>query len=735
MAHPGAPTSACALDALVAPRRDLEPGSLTPGAIDTEIGRRKTPNVGGRWQRLGSLLFAVSAVGFPTVHAKADPAPAGPAIVGGDVVDAATVPWTVALFNDAEPDPYLAQFCGGVLIDPEWILTAAHCARALAGVAQIQVGWGKTELSSYAATDRREIDQVVYHPEYDLALLRLEEPATGVTPIEMWRDPTGPPHLQRYWAYGWGTLSAPDPLTWPDELHGVELSDRAGTSAAGPCLRYGWDYEIAHHVCAGWGGAGGRSACFGDSGGPLVVYTPTPKLVGITSFGTENCGDPDWPGVFERVSSSVDWIRKVQRDYAEQGYWVLRDGSEIRSATPVPWAEVDTGGTQTCALGTDGSLWCLQSPNWTRVGTDSNWVTLDIGEEHSCAIKIDRSLWCWGNNDEGRVGDGTTQDRTTPVQIGTDFDWIDVDAGETTTCGIRAPGILWCWGDNAEGQLGIGNRQPSLVPIQVGIADNWRTIAAGAHACGTRVPGGLFCWGYNADGSLGDGTRTRRLRPRQISTDSDWGKIEIHGPRTCSLRSGALWCWTTSTYEDVGAIPALVDGSASWRSFELGRRNTADRICMLHPEGSLWCVDPTIDGGWTLTQEGTQQDWQSFAVGNHYIYGVRGIPNAVRLTIGWSATERARFDVVEYWLDMDDAGELQKFAVFVDAFVIAISPPGPPEPIVLPAESTEHAITSFWSTSELPVLEAVMAKHVLDNREAHRWGFQVLSFIAALNGV
>jgi alpha-tubulin suppressor-like RCC1 family protein len=84
------------------------------------------------------------------------------------------------------------------------------------------------------------------------------------------------------------------------------------------------------------------------------------------------------------------------------------------------------------------------------------------------AIKTDGTLWTWGSNASGQLRDGTTTDRTDPVQVGTDTNWASVSGGDSHTIALKTDGTIWGWGWNGFGPLGEAStaRQntPQLIP-------------------------------------------------------------------------------------------------------------------------------------------------------------------------------------------------------------------------------------------------------------------------------
>ncbi|XP_072948388.1 uncharacterized protein [Epargyreus clarus] len=228
-------------------------------------------------------------------------------IVGGMETSISMYPYTVAISRSGK------HWCGGSIIDEQWVLTAGHCLEpAIDGDKKklqpfvIRAGSSFHNRGGYQARVNKVFFPSEYTPgnaDFDFSLLRLDRPMPIGRNIAVLNLPATDYLVNNddlLIVTGWGSTDVSGYGHIPERLRFVPVP----VMKEDDCQDAYRFYITPRMLCAGYA-TGGKDACNHDSGGPAVRDG---VLLGIVSFGGKHCGDPRSPGVYSRVSEITDWV-------------------------------------------------------------------------------------------------------------------------------------------------------------------------------------------------------------------------------------------------------------------------------------------------------------------------------------------------------------------------------------------------------------------------------------------
>ncbi|MFH0799997.1 MAG: Ig-like domain-containing protein [Pseudomonadota bacterium] len=298
--------------------------------------------------------------------------------------------------------------------------------------------------------------------------------------------------------------------------------------------------------------------------GDTVTPQKTPRLVTGASWSSVSAGDAHACAI--RTNGDLYcWGYNADGELGTDA----PNENDTPVLTGSGYSFVSTGYQHTCGIKTDGTLLCWgdntnnqlgggSNPQNTpiQIGAETTWVIVSSGENHTCAIRTNGALYCWGDNSSGQCGDPALGGSvTTPQRVGTDSDWAHVSAGSSYTCAVKSNGNGYCWGAGTNGRLGNGTTDQKTSPTALSVASGWSKIAAkNVHTCGIKTDGSIYCWGNDTNGRLGDNATTQQASPTAPTDPSGWASIVVGGDQSCAIKSqgNAFYCWGANGSGELG---------------------------------------------------------------------------------------------------------------------------------------------------------------------------------------
>ena len=293
---------------------------------------------------------------------------------------------------------------------------------------------------------------------------------------------------------------------------------------------------------------------------------------------------------------AYDFNRPVTKDLNLTAHWTFKDPNNRWRINPSKGSQL---GNETTVI----------TPPTSHNGIKFSQVSTgrDSEKSFSLAVGSDGNAYAWGYNSKGRLGDGTTSQRNTPVRVKTpdrntypdlpkDFTYVQVSAGGTHSLAVGSDGNAYAWGWNKGGELGDGTTTERHTPVRVRTPDRktypdlpkdftYVQVSAGEeYSLAVGSDGYAYAWGNNSIGELGNGSNysssSSPLRVRDPASPDDRNKglkaIQVSAGIFHSLAVGSdgyAYAWG---YNSKGQLGNGISGSYADSSFPVRVCDPAD---------------------------------------------------------------------------------------------------------------------------------------------------------------
>lgn len=318
----------------------------------------------------------------------------------------------------------------------------------------------------------------------------------------------------------------------------------------------------------GWGWGYGT---FGQLGDNSTSSRLTPVSVGGSNktFCKISAGVTHSAAI-DRRGQAWTWGRNLWGELGDKT--VVQKNTPVSVSNAFTFCQITAGNSATAGIDKNGKVWgwgyigngqlgvgslgglCRCSPV-SLGGAAKTFCQIKQGPNYGMAIDFRGRLWGWGTGDNGRIGDGTTIQRYTPVSVvGAVKTFCKISLAVNTTLAIDKNGKLWAWGSGFHGQTGRDTTGAVCTPVAVcGANKTFCEIGNGSTVSfAVDKNGKLWAWGYQFYGELGlDFTLT--WTPISVTTNKTFCKIAVGFYNASAVdKNGLVFGWGQNPSGDIG---------------------------------------------------------------------------------------------------------------------------------------------------------------------------------------
>ena len=457
-----------------------------------------------------------------------------------------------------------------------------------------------------------------------------DDPGSGVEKVEVGITPSGGTTTwytatgTTDWSYTWHV-----PVTKGEYTIQSRAMDRAGNVEApesGVTVTYSADASL----CA-WGG--NHWGQLGD--GTTTWYESPIPISGLSGVKTIAGG---YGHTIALKSDGTVWT------WGDNYYGELGGCTTVYRYTPALVSglsgvvTIAGMGQHSMAMKSDGTVWVWGDNRYGQSGGSGTVIRLNspvqmsglngitaiaCGGWHSIALKSDGTVWTWGENNDGQLGNGTSDgvyssaSHPNPIQVNGLSGIAAIGGGAVHTIALKSDGTVWAWGSNYDGQIGDGTYSERDNPVQVnGLQEKITAISAGCYQnIAIASDATIWGWGNNCEGELGDGTNISKNRALQIKNINEVATVATGYFATLAVRYVIT---SNITYPACGSINGtnrtitgtVLDTNHGIQEIEVGITPIGGSTTWYKPADGV--IDTSGNGtwatwsySWTLPAEGT----------------------------------------------------------------------------------------------------------------------------------